>query len=218
MFKPLAILMGVAMLSLGASAASAQAGRAPEVRVGERSGRDNGRGVGQDRVWVEDFAMVEERYKEAGHYENRERKVWVAEQRVTVTERVYVAETRVMVTQRVLVPESKYTVEEQVYVAGQNVTIREAHTMRNGSIHYIDRVQWAPAHYECRQVEKCRPAHYENVQVEKCVPAHYENRDVVKCVPAHYETVCEKVFVEGCMKTRMVRKCIGGHWEVKVCR
>jgi predicted nucleic acid-binding OB-fold protein len=226
--------MSVGMLSLGATAASAQVsvrvGRGNvEVKVGKESRdndrrnndrRDNGRDrdVRQERVWVEDYAMVEERYQEAGHYENREVQVWIAESHVTVSERVYVAEAHVWVTERVLVAESHYTVEEEVYVAGQHVTRQVARRDRHGCVTYVNECVWVPAHYECRQVTKCRPAHYEDKQVKKCVPAHYECRDVVKCVPGHYETVCKRVYVEGCTKTRMVRKCTGGHWETKACR
>src|SRR5262245_4690623 len=112
MFKPLAILASVAMLSLGATAASAQVsvkvGRGGvDVKVGrgdndrrDNGRRDNDRGVRQERVCVEDFQIVEERYLEAGHYEHRDRQVWVPEAHVTVVERVYVAERH-------------YTVEEQ---------------------------------------------------------------------------------------------------------
>ena len=228
MFKPLAILMSVGMLSLGATAASAQVsvkvGRGNvEVKVGNEkterrdNGRDNGRdrGVGQDRVWVEDFEYVQERYQEAGHWTTVEKRIWVPEQHVTVTERVYVEEQHVWVTERVLVPARHYTVEEQVYVAGQHVTKRVAKRDRHGCIYYVNECVWVPAHYECRQVEKCEPAHYVDKKVKKCIPAHYEDRQVVKCVPGHYKNVCERVFVEGCWKTRTVKKCTGGHWEVR---
>ncbi len=124
------------------------------MKVGEKSrdndrrdnGRENGRdrGVGQNRVWVEDFEMVEESYQEAGRYENRERRVWIAETHVTVTERVYVAEAHVWVTERVLVPESHYTVEEQVYVAGQHVTKQVARRDRHGCITYVNECVGCP--------------------------------------------------------------------------
>ena len=190
MFKPLAILMSAAVLSLGATAASAQVSvrvghGGVEVKVGKEKGkkedrredkRDNGRdrGVGQERVWVEDFEYVEERYQEPGHWTTVEKQVWVPDQHVTVTERVYVEEQHVWVTERVLVPARHYTVEERVYVAGQHVTKRVARRDCSGNIYYVNECVWVPAHYECRQVEKCEPAHYVDKKVKKCIGGHWE--------------------------------------------
>lgn len=222
MFKPLAMLMGAAILSVGATAASAQVSvrvghGQVEVKVGKekKEARDNGRAIGQERVWVEDYEWVEETYREPGHWTTVEKKVWVPEQHVTVTERVLVPERHVVVTERVLVPARHYTVEERVYVAGQHVTTRVAKRDRHGCIYYVNECVWVPAHYETRQVQKCEPAHYVDKQVKKCIPAHYVDKEVCKVIPGFYKTVCERVYVEGCVKTRKVKKCVGGHWEVR---
>ncbi len=213
MFKPTAVLMGVLMLGAVAGQLDAQVNvrirkdtgsRSVEVKVGERNDRedlrekggrdnrrDNDRGIGQERVWVEDFEIVEESYQEAGHYEMVEKQVFVEAKHVKVTERFWVAETHVMV-------------EECVYVAGQHVTRRVAKKDRCGHTYYINVCEWVPAHHEKRMVEKC-------------IPGHFENREVCKVIPAHYETVCERVFIEGCIKTRKVKRACGGHWEVKAC-
>jgi len=224
MFKPLATILSVAMLSIGATAASAQRHGGTQVkpaRVGGRGDnrdgrvRENPRRQYTERVWVEDFEMVEERYQEAGHFEHRDRKVWIEETHVTVIERVFVPESRIIVTERVLVPESKYFVEVKVHVEGKIVEYQETMEFSTGHSFTFTRLKYVPAHDECRKVEKCRPAHYEDQQVEKCVPAHHEDREVIKCVPGHFETICEQVFVEGCFKARMVRKSTGGHFEVR---
>lgn len=227
MFKPLAMLMGAAILSLGATAASAQVSvrvghGQVEVKVGKdkkdaprEEKRDNGRAIGQERVWVEDYEWVEESYREPGYWTTVEKKVWVPEQHVKVMERVYVAEKHVMVTERVLVPARHYTVEERVYVAGRHVTTRVAKRDHCGNIYYVNECVWVPAHYETKLVEKCEPAHYVDKQVCKVIPAHYEEREVCKVIPGYYKTVCERVYIEGCVKTRKVKKCVGGHWDVR---
>jgi hypothetical protein len=219
MFKPLAVIIGATILSLGASDAHAQRHspgrnprRAPEIVQPRQQ-------VRHERVWVEDFELVEERYQEEGRFEMRERQVWIEEQHITVHERFLVPEKKVIVTERVLVPEQKILVDKNVRVKGQFVEYNETMHFATGSCFTFRRIKYVPEHDEIRKVEKCIPAHYVERQVEKCIPAHEECREVVKCIPGHFETVCEKVFVPGCIKTRMVKKCIGGHYEIRaVCR
>jgi hypothetical protein len=215
MFKPLAVLIGLGALTLGAANLDAQSSFRGDRSIERNNGRSENR---RTKVWVEDFEMVEERYQEAGFYRTVERQVWVPEAHVTVTEQVLVPETHVTTIERVLVPAGTILVEEEVFVPGRNITIREAHVMRNGRTHYINRVKWEPAHYEMQMVERCVPAHYENREVTRCIPAHYETRETVKCIPGHYKTVCEQEYVPGCFKTRLVKKCIGGHYEVRFAR
>ncbi|HRJ79848.1 MAG: hypothetical protein HPKKFMNG_00450 [Planctomycetes bacterium] len=219
MFKPLAVVLGAA-LSLGAGQLAAQ--RFEIVKPAEgvgRAGASHHRGCGTyERVWVEEFEMVEERYQEPGRFEHRERKIWVEEQHITVTEQVLVPESKVLVNERVLVPESKYYVEKKVYVEGQIVEYDETMEFASGHKFTFRRLKYVPAHWECRKIEKVKPAYYEDRQVERCVPAHYVTREVVKCIPGHFETVCEKVWVEGCFKTRMVKKVTGGHYELRLRR
>jgi hypothetical protein len=234
MNKPILILTGIAMLSIGASAASAQAPstRAPQPKVesaqgrGDKGGRedrredrheDKGRGIGRDRVWVEDFEMVEERYQEEGRFEMRERKVWIEEQKVTVHETFMVPEKKIMVKERVLIPEQKVNVDVRVHVEGKWVESEEVRVL-GGHRFTFRHINYVWEHDEMRRIEKCIPAHYEDVMIEKCIPAHEECREVVKCIPGHFETVCEKVFIEGCTKTRMVKKSTGGDFEVRARR
>src|SRR5688572_15160177 len=118
MFKPLAVLVGLAALGIGSTAISAQSsfrnpGRGEAV---ERGGRANPReNLRRTRVWVEDFEMVEERYQEAGYYTTVERQIWVEETHVIVSERVLVPEAHVTTIERVLVPAGHYMVEEQFF-------------------------------------------------------------------------------------------------------
>ncbi|RIK62756.1 MAG: hypothetical protein DCC64_09360 [Planctomycetota bacterium] len=229
------------MLGLGAGQLDAQVsvrvnkdnkGKSVEVKVGESGrgksqGRDEGRrdhgrsddqrdrGIGQERVWVVDYEMVEERYFQLGHWTTVEKQVWVPDQHVKTIERVWVPEKHVKVIERVWIPGRTEMVEETVYVAGQHVTRRVARRDCHGRIYYTNECVWVPAHYEKKMVEKCIPGRYEDREVCKVVPGHYVDKEVCKVIPGHYKTVCEKVFVEGCYKTRMVKRECGGHWEVK---
>lgn len=214
MFKPLAILMGATILSLGAGEVQAQRhgrSRAPD-------GCETRHQLRYERVWVEDFEMVEETYQEEGRYEMRERQVWIEERHVTVHEKVLIPEQKIMVKERVLIPEQKVFVEVKVRVEGRIVEYDETMHFASGACFTFRRIKYVPEHDEIRKVEKCIPAHYQEVMVEKCIPAREECREVVKCIPGHYETVCEQVFVEGCIKKRMVKKCIGGHYVLKLVR
>ena len=167
MFKPLAVIMGATILSLGASDAHAQR-HAPRHAPETVQPRQQ---VRHERVWVEDFEMVEETYREEGRYEMRERQVWVEERHVKVHETVMVPEQKILVKERVLIPEQKVFVEVKVRVPGKWVEYDEVRTIgrHQFTFRHVDYV-WE--HDEIRKGEKFIPAHYKEVTVERCSPAH----------------------------------------------
>ncbi|MCC6573428.1 MAG: hypothetical protein IT462_06520 [Planctomycetes bacterium] len=132
-----------------------------EAREDRREVRRDHKEVRRERVWVEDFKMVEERYETPGYWTTVEKKVWIAEKHVTV--------------------------HEDVWVPARHENRREARRDHCGNIYYVTVCVEVPGHYECREVVKCIPGHYECVTERVYVKGECKTRMVKKVCGGHWE-------------------------------